>query len=168
MNDFMQISPFSLPINPFTALEKDWALVTAGTPGHCNTMTVSWGGLGILWGRPVATVYIRPQRYTLPFVEEQEFFTLSFFPDGYRKALTLCGTRSGRDCDKIKEAGLTPVAFDGGVSFAEASLVLVCRKRYAGDLKPEGILDPAIDRENYPNKDYHRMFIGEIVKAYTK
>ena len=94
-----------LTFNPFTKIGKEWMLITAGNEEKHNTMTASWGGVGIMWGMNVATAYIRPQRYTKGFVDAEDMYTLSFFQEEYRKALNLCGTKSGRDCDKDKEAG---------------------------------------------------------------
>jgi flavin reductase (DIM6/NTAB) family NADH-FMN oxidoreductase RutF len=135
-------------------------------PGF-NTMTASWGGLGVLWERKVATCYIRPTRHTFGFVEQALQFTLSFFDEKHRKALTYCGTHSGRDTDKVKGAGLTPVKEGGFVYFLEARLVLACRKIYYQDIGPERFLDPRIEGM-YPQKDYHRMYIGEIVKCLVQ
>lgn len=142
-----------------------WMLVTAGTPGRFNTMTASWGAVGELWGKDVAFTFIRPQRYTYEFMENNGFFTLSFF-DGYKKELALCGSKSGRDVDKVKECGFTPV-FDQGVYFEEASIVLVCKKLAFQDIDPRGFLDPSIE-SNYAAKDYHRVYIGEILKTLVK
>lgn len=147
---------------------KDWMLVTAGNPENCNTMTASWGGLGELWNRPVAFIFVRPTRYTYEFIERENFFTLSFFEEKHRKTLQLCGTISGRKSDKIAESGLTPVASDNGsVFFQEAKLVLECKKLYFADLNPENFLDPNIEK-HYPHKDYHRVYIAEIVNSYSK
>ena len=155
--------------NVFSLIGDQWMLLTAGTPERCNTMTASWGGLGVLWGINVAACYIRPQRYTYEFVERSGFFTLSFFGEEYRKALTLCGSKSGRDIDKIKECGLTVSASAGNAPyFQEAELVLVCRKLYWQDIDPAHFLDPDLDGRWYPEKDYHRMYIGEIVEVYRE
>ena len=131
---FLKIDPKALNFNVFSAIGDQWMLITAGTKERCNTMTASWGGLGVLWGAPMATVYIRPQRYTKQFVDENESFTLSFFPEEYRKQLSLCGTKSGRDMDKVKECGFTVAEGVGGAPyFEQAELVLVCRKRMVQD-----------------------------------
>ena len=140
-------------------------LITAGTAEHCNTMTASWGGLGVLWGAPAATCYIRPQRYTKEFVDREEYFTLSFFGEEWRKALSLCGSKSGREVDKVKECGFTVKTADCGAPyFEEASLVLVCRKRFAQEMDPN-LMPDAVKEKWYPEKDYHTMYIGEIVQA---
>lgn len=165
---FQNIDPKTLPENVFSLIGDRWMLVTAGTPAHCNTMTASWGGLGVLWGKPVATVYIRPQRYTLEFVEREDTFTLCFFGEEYRKALALCGSKSGRDMDKVKECGFTVATAEGAPYFEEADLVLVCKKSYWQDMDPTHFLDGEIDSKWYPEKDYHRIFIGEILEVLRK
>ncbi len=163
-----KIDPKTLDENVFSLIGERWMLITAGTPERCNTMTASWGGLGVLWGKQTATCYIRPQRYTYEFMEAGEAFTLSFFGEEYRKALAFCGAKSGRDVDKIRECGFTVAAGAGDAPyFEEADLVLVCKKAYWQDLDPSHFLDPEIEK-HYPQKDYHRMYIGEIVEAYKK
>ncbi len=156
----------SLNFNPFERFDKDWCLITAGTEKGWNTMTASWGGVGILWSRPAATCYIRPQRYTKEFVDREELFTLSFFPDGYRKALSLCGTVSGRDHDKAAETGLTPLFIDGSVAFEQSNLVLVCRKLFSQPMVEESFIDKKVLEQNYPSRDLHTIYVGEIIKAY--
>ena len=131
-------------------------------------MTASWGGVGVLWGKNVVTTYIRPQRYTKEFVDAQDVFTITFFGENYRKALALCGKVSGRDADKIKEAGLTPYFVDGTTAFEEAEMVLVCRKLYADEIKPEKFIATENDERWYPEKDYHTMYIAEITKVLVK
>lgn len=164
-----KIDPKTLTMNPFTLIGDQWLLITAGIQSNCNTMTASWGGVGIMWGEPSVTCYIRPQRYTKEFVDENSYFTLCFFGEEYRKALTLCGTTSGRKVDKIKECGFTIQTGTGCAPFfEEAELVLVCKKRYAQEMKPECFLDDTIDGAFYPEKDYHTMYIGQIVEAYQK
>ena len=154
--------------NVFSLIGDQWMLITAGTADNCNTMTASWGGLGILWGEPVATVYIRPQRYTKQFVDREEYFTLSFFGPEYKKELALCGAKSGRELDKVKECGFDVACGEGGSPyFEQARLVLVCRKMYAQEMDADAM--PADVKEKwYPNRDYHTMYIGRIVEAYTK
>lgn len=155
--------------NIFTSIGKDWMLVTAGDIGLCNTMTASWGSMGVLWGKNVATIYVRPTRFTYEFLERSDYFTLSFFTEEWRDALTLCGTKSGRDVDKVNACGFS-LAYDpcGAPYFQEARLVLVCKKLYAQDMNPACFLDPALDAANYPKKDYHRIYVGEILAAYQE
>jgi flavin reductase (DIM6/NTAB) family NADH-FMN oxidoreductase RutF len=141
-------------------------LLTAGTldAKKFNTMTVSWGCLGVLWNKPIAIAFVRPQRYTYQFMESSSDFTLSAFPPECHDALLLLGTKSGRDGDKVSESGLTPEASTTVASpcFAEAKLVIECRKIYRDDLEPEFFLDPTIEN-NYSSKDYHRIYLGEVV-----
>jgi flavin reductase (DIM6/NTAB) family NADH-FMN oxidoreductase RutF len=150
----------------FHLWDKQWFLLTAGdfAAGHYNAMTVSWGAMGGLWGRPFVQVVVRPTRHTYGFMERYDAFTLCTFPEAYRKALDLLGTKSGRDGDKIAESGLTPVASTrvAAPSFAEADLVIECHKIYWADLEPDHFLSSDI-RGHYPIKDYHRVYYGEIV-----
>lgn len=165
---FKSISPYELNVNPFEAIDKQWMLITAGSEQKCNTMTASWGGLGVIWNRCTATCYIRPQRYTNEFVQQGEYFSLCFFGSGnMRDALTLCGRKSGRDCDKIAESGLT-VRFDKQAPyFEEAQTVFICRKLHTQKIDPAGFADEAIN-SNYTSGDYHFMYIGEIVECLVK
>jgi flavin reductase (DIM6/NTAB) family NADH-FMN oxidoreductase RutF len=164
---FHEIDVKKLTASPFSLIGDVWFLLTAGGENAYNTMTASWGGMGVLWGKNVVTSYIRPQRHTLSFIENEDLFTLCFFDETYRDALKYCGSHSGRDVDKAKETGLTPVFDRGTTYFAEASLVLICKKMYKQDFDPACFLDPAIEK-NYANKDYHRMFIGEILCALSR
>jgi len=150
----------------FELIHKKWMLITAGTEDNCNTMTASWGGLGVLWNRNVSTIYVRPERYTYEFIEREGYYTVSFFGDEYRDVLTKCGTVSGREVDKISECGLTVKKSEtGGIYFDQAELVLVCRKLYHQDLDLSGMT--AIDPDNYYGEHggVHRMYIGEIVET---
>ncbi|WMJ22501.1 flavin reductase [Paludicola sp. MB14-C6] len=167
MYQFQEHSCKELNNNPFHLIGDEWMLVTSGNEQSYNTMTASWGGLGVLWGKNVATIYIRPQRYTYEFIEKNEYFTLAFFDESYKKALGFCGKYSGRDYDKAKECNLTPMPIEQTIAFEEAKLVLVCKKLYHQDIDPENFYDASIEN-NYANKDYHRMYIGEIVKVLVK
>lgn len=158
----------AIEINPFELLNKEWALFSAGTPEDYNTMTVSWGTMGIFWARPVVNCFVRPQRYTYEFIEKGDLFTLSFFKDPkYRSALNLCGSKSGRDVDKAKECGLTVMDFDGAAGFAEADIVVSCKKIYYYDLEESHMLDDTI-MDSYPQKDFHRCYFGEVKNVYIK
>lgn len=154
--------------NAVSLFDDKWCLITAGNENSYNTMTASWGALGELWNKDVCFIFIRPQRYTKEFVEREEYFTLSFFGEEYKKALMFCGRNSGRDWDKAKETGLTPMSIDSSMSFEESETVIVCKKIAQQEISPEGFLDKDIDPKNYPLKDYHTMYIGEIVGCYTK
>ena len=166
---FKQVDPKSLDFNVFSAIGEQWMLITAGTAERCNTMTASWGGLGVLWKVPMATIYIRPQRYTKQFVDQNKYFSLSFYGEAYRKALGLCGSKSGRDIDKVKECGFTvEYALGDTPYFAEAELVLICEKLYADELKPEKFIDAAVNEKCYPEKDWHTFYIGKVVEVLKK
>lgn len=165
---FQKIDITKLSFNPFTKIDKEWMLVTAGNAEKCNTMTASWGGLGVLWQKYVSFIFIRPQRYTLEFIEKEEYYSLCFFEESHRKALAYCGGHSGRDVDKIKESGLTPVYDEAAPYFEEAKLVFICRKMHGQTIDPSCFIDKAIDTDCYPQKDYHKLFIGDIVKVLEK
>ena len=164
---FREISVEELKDNPFTLINKDWMLITAGNQDKHNTMTASWGGVGELWGKYVSTIYIRPQRYTLEFVEREDFYSLCFFGPEYRQALSLCGSKSGRDVDKDAATGLTPCFDQAAPYYEQARLVFLCRKLYKQDMTEEAFLDKSLLDKWYDN-DLHRMFIGEIVKVLVK
>ena len=154
--------------NVFSRIGEQWMLITAGTGAQCNTMTASWGGLGVLWGTNVAACFVRPQRYTYEFIEKSPFFTLSFFGEERRQALSLCGTKSGRDLDKVKACGFTVcTAACGAPYFEEARLVLVCRKRFVQEMDP-GSIPEDVKEKWYPQKDYHTLYVGEILEVLRK
>ena len=166
---FRKISHENITKNVFKLLDKDWMLITAGNITSYNTMTASWGGMGILWNLPVVTVYIRPQRHTFIFAERADIFTLSFFYPEHKEILKFCGSKSGRDYDKAKETGLIPFSTEhNSTAFEQAKMIIECRKIYADDIKPEKFISQQIISQNYPGKDYHRFFIGEIVNVYQK
>jgi len=152
----------------FRLFDDRWMLLSAGDfrSGRFNTMTVSWGSLGIMWHKPIAHVVVRPSRHTFSFIENGDSFTLCAFPERYRDALSLLGTRSGRDGDKIADAGLTPCAAAcvAAPAFTEADLVIECRKIYWHDFAPDRFLDASIGRNYPPQGDYHRSYYGEILE----
>lgn len=166
---FRKIDISELSFNPFDKIGKQWMLLTGGNSEKYNTMTASWGQLGVLWNKNVFTCYIRPNRYTYGFVEDSECFTASFLGEEYRQALSFCGSHSGRDCDKAKETGLTPAEMDGCMAFEEAELVLVCRKLYSCELNESGFLtDDGIPERFFSGDPYHKVYISEIVGVYVK
>ncbi|HBF87372.1 MAG TPA: flavin reductase [Bacteroidales bacterium] len=167
MESFKNIQLENISENTFKLIGKDWMLITAGDKRNFNTMTASWGGFGILWNKPVVFIFIRPQRYTYEFMENSVDFTLSFFNDEYKDILKLCGTKSGREINKISGIGLTPIESHNTVAFSEAKLILSCKKLYFNDLIPENFINCDIDK-NYVLKDYHRMYIGEIAQCLSK
>lgn len=151
----------------FSQFDRKWALVCAGTLEHHNAMTISWGGLGTLWSRPVATVYVKPVRHTYGFMEESDWFTVSFYGEEYRRALEVMGTTSGRDTDKDGAAGLTPVAAGKGVTYAQAEVTLLCRKIYRQDLDTAHMPPEVVDTY-YRTEAAHRMYVGEVVDVIRK
>jgi flavin reductase (DIM6/NTAB) family NADH-FMN oxidoreductase RutF len=168
MPDFREISPETITDNTFKLIDKDWMLITAGTLENWNTMTASWGGFGILWSRPVTFCFVRPTRHTYGYMERADRYTLSFFGAEWRDALTLCGTKSGRDTDKAAATGLKPVSGStGAVWFEQARMVLECRKLYFTDIDPRNFQLPAIE-DNYPKKDYHRLYVGEVERCLAR
>ena len=150
---------------------KQWMLVTAGTSEKFNTMTASWGGLGWLWNKPVAFVFIRPERYTHGFIEASDCMTLSFYGEEYREALKICGTKSGRDTDKVAATGLTPVELESGnMTFGEARLTLDCRKLFKTEMTECDFIDKDILARWYnekPGGGLHTIYIAEIESVYT-
>jgi flavin reductase (DIM6/NTAB) family NADH-FMN oxidoreductase RutF len=165
---FRNIGPFAIAENPFSLIGERLMLLTAGEAGRFNTMTCGWGGLGVIWRLNVAFCFVRPQRYTFEIMEKSENYTLSFYGPEYRKQLMLCGTESGRNTDKAARCGFTPVfASCGAPYFAEAELVLVCKKLYASDFDPAGFLDERVGA-CYPEKTYHRAYIGELIEVLKK
>lgn len=156
--------------NLIELIADDWMLVTAGNSEKFNTMTANWGGAGYLWNKPVVFVFIRPERYTFGFIENSDGFTLSFFDEKYRDVLDLCGEKSGRDCNKIAEAGLTPFFTElGNPAFTEARLVIECRKLYAYQLARDEFIDNEPLKTHYNTKDnLHKMYIAEILRVWTR
>lgn len=168
-NYFETIHPENLADNFIRAIGKDWMLITAGTPDKFNTMTASWGSVGVLWNKPIAICFIRPTRFTFGFANENEIFTLSFFTEKERDILNFCGTKSGKNVDKISQTGLIPLVTEhGSIGYEQSRLCIECRKIYFDDLKPENFLLPGVESKQYPKKDYHRIYIGEIVNCYSK
>jgi flavin reductase (DIM6/NTAB) family NADH-FMN oxidoreductase RutF len=166
MRRFTEITPGKLDENVFNIVGEEWMLITAGRADKFNTMTASWGTLGILWHKPVAICFIRPQRYTFEFAESSEYYTLSFLEPGNREILQFCGTRSGRDTDKIGETGLVPLTTRlGNVYYDQCRLVLECKKLYADHLKEDLFIIPELIGKNYPKKDFHKFYIGEVVSC---
>ncbi|HOU68734.1 MAG TPA: flavin reductase [Paludibacteraceae bacterium] len=169
MENFKSINPKEINENAVKMIGDRWMLITAGKSDSFNTMTASWGTIGFLWGKPVVYIFIRPQRHTFGFVEKENEFTLSFFSEEYRKALNICGSTSGRDCNKVEKAGLSPIFTEkGNVSFKEANMVLECRKLYSDYIKPESFVDPSIVAQFYKANDFHKVYVAEITGVYQK
>jgi flavin reductase (DIM6/NTAB) family NADH-FMN oxidoreductase RutF len=166
---FNKVNVEEMQFNVFNKLDKEWALVAVGDKEKNNAMTVSWGGMGVLWNKNVVTIYIRPTRYTDKFLKDNDYFTLSFFNEDKKNILKYCGRKSGKDVNKVNELNLTPIMLDNALSFLEADLVFTLKKIYVSKLEPENFLDPYIHK-NYSSilKDYHNIYIGEILNVYKK
>ena len=168
MHTFQTYPIEMLELNPFTKLGKDWALVSAGSKTKCNTMTVSWGGMGVLWGKNVAFIFIRDSRYTKEFIDQGEFFSVSFFDESYRSALKYCGAQSGRNEDKWEAAKLTP-AFRHNIPYPdEANLVMLCRKMAAVPIDEDTFTDSEFKSKWYSDNDMHTMYVGEIIDVMAR
>lgn len=162
---FKEINIRDVKENAVRLISNDWALLTAKDGEGCNPMTVSWGGMGELWGKDMATVYVRESRYTKTLIDKEEYFSLCFFDEAHKAALKYCGAKSGRDVDKVKETGLTPVFSENAPCFEEARLVLVCRKMARLYLDEAGFIDKEIMDKWYADKDMHYIYFGEIEKV---
>ncbi len=162
--NFIKITAHDIERNTFTQIGKDFMLITAKKGDKINTMTASWGGLGVLWNKNVAYIVVRPQRYTKEFVDFADDFSLCFFNGELKDKLAYIGTVSGRDEDKITKVGLTTACDDNIPYFQEAKLVLFCKKLFASDITEDNFIDKETMIKNYPNKDFHTLYIGEITK----
>ena len=165
------IDPRELTDNFFEAVGKEWMLVTAGTKEKFNMMTASWGCIGWLWNKPVAVAFIRSERFTHAIIEQQERLTLSFLGDSQemREVYSICGSKSGRDCDKVKETGLHPVETKGGsMTFEEARLTLVCRKLYKDTLKEGNFVDKDLTQWYGEKGGYHDVYVLEIEECLVR
>ena len=162
------IEPSLVKDNFIEIIGKEWMLVSAGDKDKFNMMTASWGGVGFLWNKPVVFVFIRPERYTREFVDAKGAFTLSFLGEEHKTAHKICGAKSGRDIDKMKETGFTPIFEDGGIGYEEANLVLVCKKLYTTKFEKEKFLSPELPAKWYPEDDFHHVYYGQIIGAYRK
>ena len=166
----MNLKGFNLA--PFNILDNEWALLTAGNKDNFNTMTISWGGFGTIWNIPTATVYVRSNRYTYKFMEENEYFTISFFDKKFKKDLSVLGSKSGRDLDKLSLTKLTPHVLDNAISFNEANLTIVCKKMFFQDLDVKNINNKCVPQSEierfYTKEPAHRMYLGEVVDIIDK
>lgn len=163
-----KITPYEITKNPFSLIGKQWAMITTRRGGKTNTMTASWGGVGILWNKPVAYIFLRPQRFTRELLDDSERFSVCFLPEELRQAMTYCGKESGRDGDKLAACGLTATELDHAPVLEQSELALVCRKLYRQQLDPGCFVDKSIDGTCYPGQDYHYLYVAEIEQAYVK
>ena len=154
----------NLELDIFSKFDKQWALLTAGDESSFNTMTISWGSLGTLWGKPIATTYVRESRYTREFMDNNDYFTVSFYPEECRDVLGVMGSKSGRDIDKMNDSGLTPEPVANTMTFKEAEMTLVCKKLSKQLIEPENMPQDVKDMF-YGDEDWHYMYIGEVVEV---
>lgn len=168
MTNFNEIQPKDFAYSPFKLIGEDWMLITAEKEGKVNTMTASWGGFGVMWGKNVAYIVIRPQRYTKEFVDNADAFSLTFYADSFKKVLGYLGATSGRDEDKIGKSNLTVQRTDGIPYFAEAKIAILCNKLYAQEYKPEFFIAQELNAKWYPDVDHHTLYIAEVIKILVK
>ncbi len=168
-----------LALNPVTKFGLEWAALVSGeAKGEHDAMTISWGQMGSLWerrgvgaphrGLATVTVFVRPQRYTHELMERNDRFSVCFLGEGQRRALGYLGAKSGRDGDKLAHLGLTACELDGSCAIAESELVLSCRKIYAAPLVEEGFVEQRLVEDNYPERDFHTVYVGEITSAWRR
>jgi flavin reductase (DIM6/NTAB) family NADH-FMN oxidoreductase RutF len=162
------IQPEEIRDNPFTMIGDDWLLIGAEKAGKVNAMTASWGGMGIIWNKPVVTIYLRPSRYTKELVDNGKTFSINVLPRQERPILDYCGSHSGRTEDKIAAAKLNVEHTDDTPWFTQSRLVLICRKLYVQELAPDNFVGRDVCIKNYPQKDYHTMYIAEITKVLAE
>ena len=161
------VNPKDFSENVFKMFDDSWCLIASYDEKHVplpyNAMTASWGGMGVLWNKNVFFCFVRPQRYTKEFIDNSEYISLSFFDEDKKKALTYCGRNSGRDGDKLKESGFIPIITDKGVvEFEDAKVTVIGKKLFAADMKEADFIDKALIEKNYPNNDFHTVYVCEI------
>ena len=171
-NIFTQIDPYKLEgENFFADIGKEWMLVSAKSDisGRANMMTASWGCMGILWNKNIVNIYVRPSRYTYNYLANNDYFTLNFLEDGNDNTYSFCGTKSGKDYDKVAETGLIPVRFsDYLYGFDKSKYIFLCKKIYSQPMSIDCFSDQESGKKLYPNDDVHTMFVAEIEKIYKK
>jgi len=168
MSEFRQIDPYELQGNVMDMIVNGWMLIGAKSGGRVNMMTASWGGMGVMWGKPAAFVFIRPQRFTKGLVDAADGFSCTFYGEEYRPQLTLCGTKSGRDIDKIEACGFEVAEEEGIPYFTQAKTVLLCEKLYRQPLDPACFIAQELKTTHYPGKDYHDFYVAWIKKVLVK
>lgn len=167
--DFRQITYSDFDEEAIKLIGDEWMLVAAGNSESYNMMTANWGGLGWLWNKPVAFIFVRPQRYTFQFTERENYFTLTFFEEAQKDILRLMGSKSGRDFDKMNYEGLTAFETENGsIAFREARIVLECKKLFATTLNGDDFIDTELRERVYPQRDFHIMYVGEITGIWVK
>ncbi len=171
MSTFKEVDLKDLNLNPWNDIGKKWTLITAGNEEQVNTMTASWGGMGVIWGYNVVYIFVRQSRYTKEFIDEGSHFSVSFYPESEKKALAYLGRVSGRDEDKIAKVGFETLMEDGVPYFRQAEMVFICEKLSRHYIGSDGILDKDVIAKHYDGSDadnYHDMYIGKIEKVLVK
>ncbi|WP_398440839.1 flavin reductase [Sedimentibacter sp.] len=168
LRDYIEIKPEELNKSAFQMIGNDWMLITAEKDNKVNTMTASWGGLGVMWHKNVSYIVLRPQRYTKEFIDNTDTFSLCFFDSKYKKELSYLGSVSGRDEDKMSKTALTLNHFDNIPCFEEADIIITCKKMFAQEFNPDSFIEKNLVEKNYSNKDFHTMYISEILKVLVR
>jgi flavin reductase (DIM6/NTAB) family NADH-FMN oxidoreductase RutF len=168
MTPFTAIDPKTFSGNAIKMIGADWMLIAAGTKTSYNMMTAAWGGLGYLWNKPIAFIFVRPSRFTYTFLENHQKFSLNFFTQKYREILQLCGSKSGREIDKMNEISLTALEQNETIYFKEVVLALLCKKWYYHDISADNFVQQMPVSFYQKEDDLHRMYIGEIVTCLQK
>lgn len=168
MHTFQPMPIDLIEMNPFTKFGKEWALITAGNKQNANAMTISWGGVGVLWGKNVAFIFVRDSRYTKELLDANDFFSITFLSEAYRDSLNYCGSHSGRDMNKIENAGLTLATRHSIPYIDEGNFILLCEKMSATRLTEDSFLKPKIMDKWYADGDMHTMYIAEIIDVMAR
>ena len=168
MNNYIEIKPEELNKSAFQMIGNDWMLITAESNNKVNSMTASWGGLGVMWNKNVTFSVLRPQRYTKEFIDNSDTFSICFFNKQYKKQLSYLGSVSGRDEDKMSKTSLTLNHYDNIPYFEEAEIIIICKKLFAQEFQPESFIEKELKEKNYPNNDFHTMYISEVLKVLSK
>ncbi|WP_312701452.1 flavin reductase [Sedimentibacter sp.] len=168
MENYIEIKPEELNKSAFQMIGSDWMLITAEKDNKANTMTASWGGLGVMWHKNVSYIVLRPQRYTKEFIDSTDTFSLCFFDSKYKKELSYLGSVSGRDEDKMSKTDLTLSHTDNIPYFEEADTIILCKKLFAQEFNPDSFIEKNLVEKNYPNRDFHTMYISEVLKVMVR
>lgn len=168
MKNYIEIKPEELNKSAFKMIGSDWMLITAEKENKANTMTASWGGFGVMWNKNVTYTVIRPQRYTKEFIDNTDVFSLCFFDSKHKKELSYLGSVSGRDEDKIGKTTLTLNHYEDVPCFEEADIILICKKLFSQEFQRNSFIDKSLIEKNYPNNDFHTMYISEVIKILVR
>lgn len=169
MHTFQPYPIEMLECNPFTMIGKNWAVLTAGNQHKANVMTISWGGMGVLWGKNVCYVFVRDSRYTKQFMDLCSTFSLTFFPKEFsRSSLMYLGSVSGKREDKLKMARLNLNYADNVPFIDEGNFIITCNKLSATKITPDSFIDPNIEITHYKDGDLHTMYVGEILQVLAR